>query len=444
MNTQELTISIQSKFDGKGTTDAKKHLEATAKSADKVGASSKKAGKDMKSGLQNGAGATDLLTKRISKLNLILTGFGIVGIIGAITTVINLIKRLTSWIGDKLTEKIRAAAEASRKLADQLSDHKMKLAQQMVDNVATSYDNAATSINNATTAQRQYLTALEELNTAQQEATALELDRRELAALAAAEGDEVQEAAVKARYAKMRLADSLGRRGAKAIRGEQSARDELDAAAARRAAATENLSKARQTRENLAQQLGYAKEKADFIPAANRSDKQVELDKEQRKKAQEEVEKFTTQLATLDSTIVKLTDILAAQTAAERAADIRLQAARVRSGPVLDAAAALTKQQASDIDRGLKRPPPPAEPAPIKEDTRYQDAQQKTEDAYQAFKDARGAQDPSRVIMEFLREYRAARSEQNKLFRQLQAEAKAQKQEIINLQQNQRRAGSGG
>lgn len=351
-----LRMRILSFFDGKGTADAKAQLDATAKSAEQVGDTSQKAGKDINSGFGKAGSGVAEISKRISALQRIVTGFGIIGIIGAITTAYNLLKKVSDWISDKMTASIRAAGEASQKTADSLSDYKMKLAQEMVDNVATSYDRTASAINSATTAQQQYLSALQDLNAAQQEATALELDRRELAALATVkDGDAAGEAAVKARYAKMRLADSLGQRGSQAIRSEQFANDELDAAAARRAEAERSLSTAKQHRSTLADQLEYTAAQVKQHPDTDKPGFRGDWAKRQNENAQKELEVFTTEITKLDSTILKLTDVLASQTAIERAAGIRLQAARVRSGPVMEAATSLSQQQSSDIDRSTRK-----------------------------------------------------------------------------------------
>lgn len=356
MNAKDLIISIKSKFDGKGTADAKQQLDATSKSAEQVGKSAQKSGSEISSGMGKAGGGIAQLSKGISGLQKVVTGFGILGIIGAITTAYNLLMKVSSWIKDKLTANIRAAGEASLKLSDSLSDRKMQLAQQMVDNVTTSYDRAASAIDKANTAQQQYLAALQDLNTAQQEATSLELDRRELAALASLQdGDAAGEAAVKARFGKMRLSDSLGQRGAKAIRGEQSAQDELTAASSRRAQAAQSLSDAQQTRAVLADQLEYTASQVNQHPDTGKPGFRGEWAEKQNAKDQKVIEVFTAKISELDSTIVKLSDILSSQTANERAAAIRLQAARVRSTGVLDAATALSQQQSTDIDRGTER-----------------------------------------------------------------------------------------
>ena len=359
----DIILRIKSIFNKDGQEEAVKGVDQLSASTDKaatktnqakvasVGASQgfAAAGQAASAASSGGIGS---LAQGISKLQLIITGFGAIGIIGAITTAYNLLKKLSDFISDKMNASIRAAGEEAMKTAERLNSEKMKLAQQMVDEVATSYDRVALSIDNATAAQNSYLAALQDLNTAQQEATALELNRRELAALAALQDDDAAgEAAVKARFAKARIVNDLGKRGADSIRGEQQARDELNAAAARRAAAEQALSKARENRAVLAQQLEYATEKAAPHPDTDRPGYRGEWAAKANAKSEKDLEAFTSKVASLDATIAKLTDILSSQIAAERAAGIRLQAANVRAGSVMEAATGLSQQQSTDIDR---------------------------------------------------------------------------------------------
>lgn len=352
----DILLKIKSIFTKEGTDDAQKQLDATARSAAQAGKTAEKSGQDINSGFAKAGSGIGSLTKGISKLQLLVTGFGIMGLIGALTSAYNLIKKISDWISDKMTASIRAAGEAAQITADRLSDEKMKLAQQMVEDVASSYDRVATSIDKANSAQRSYLTALQDLNEAQQEATALEFNRRELAALAAVpEGDDAAEAAVKARFAKMRLADSLGKRGSKAIRNVQESEDDLNAASGRRTAAEQSLADAQQKRSILADQLAYSTEHAVSHPDTGKPGYRGEWANKQNEAYQKEVEGFTAKIASLDSSITKLADVLESQKSEERAAGVRLQASRVRAGSVMEAATGLSKQQSSDIDRNTAK-----------------------------------------------------------------------------------------
>ncbi|MDA3925203.1 MAG: hypothetical protein PF904_10955 [Kiritimatiellae bacterium] len=82
--------------------------------------------------------------------------------------------------------------------------------------------------------------------------------------------------------------------------------------------------------------------------------------------------------------------------------------------------------------------------AKAKEDTRYQDALKNKENAVNTFKQGRKDQLSNSVLMELHQDIRQAEAEKVKIYRLIQADVKKSQQDIKNLQQSQRRAGSGG
>lgn len=415
MNAKDLVIAIKTLFDGKGTAEAQRQLDATGKKA-------KEAGEKTKDGFLKAGKGAELFQKTMGNLNKVITGFGVLAIIGAVTQLWNLLKGVIDWIKDRMTKSVREAAEESERLADALSSRRIELAQGIVDEAAKSYNGLADAITRVKSEQDAYLSALQELNQAQQEATELELQRRELAALASLqEGDTVGEASVKAKYGKLRLANSLGQQGAEAVRAAQRAEDELNATAERRAAAEAALKKAESGRGVIADQLAFSSDKLkEFELQPKRPGFKGFHDAQVEKRLRDEVAALTKQMKDLDDNIAKLTEAVRAEKSNERNAGIRLEAAKVRSTTVMDAATGLAEQKATDIDRTVADAKRAAEEERIRERLRTVTAKAKSvygsyktrADVYQAEADAF---DPQRRDFDSRDEYMSAKAKDLRL-----------------------------
>jgi uncharacterized protein YoxC len=363
MTAQELLIKIKTLFEGKGTQDAggaiddlgKKGAEAgrkieqASKGADKavqqVGKSAKKAGDDVNSGFSKARKGIESVSKGMATLNKMVGLFGAIGLIGSLKTAYTTLAGIGDWIKNKITEGARKAAEAATKLADSLSSRKLEEGRRMVEGVAEGFTRVEKAISAARAAQSELAAAWQDLNKAGQEVTDMEISRREKAELAQlSPDDQAGQTRVRNKYAALRSDTALTRRAGDAIRAEQAAQDDLTAAADRRSNAQSALGQAVRSRDILADILRESENTAMYSQ-----------DKDVRERAAKEVPELTKQVADLNKTISELTDRLAETTTSERAAGIRLDAARLRGSRGLNAAEALTAQDRSDLERDTSR-----------------------------------------------------------------------------------------
>ncbi|HRR34013.1 MAG TPA: hypothetical protein P5026_07945 [Kiritimatiellia bacterium] len=363
MTAQELLVKVKTLFEGKGTQDAAKaveglgekgaeagkKIEQSAKGADKavekVGKTAKKSGEEVNSGYSKAKRGIDSVSKAVGTLNKMVGLFGVIGLIGSLKTAYTTLKGIGDWIKDKITEGARKAAEAATKLADSLSSQKLEEGRRMVESVAEGFNRVEKAISAARAAQSELAAAWQDLNKAGQEVTDTELARREKAELARlSPDDQAGQTRVKNKYAAFRADTALTRRAGDAIRAEQAAQDDFTAASERRANAQSALGQAVRSRDILADILQTSENTAMYSQ-----------DKAVREHAAKEVPELTKQVADFNKTIIDLTDRLAETTTSERAAGIRLDAARLRGSRGMDAAEALTAQDRSDLERDTAR-----------------------------------------------------------------------------------------
>lgn len=348
MTAKELLISIKTLFDGKGSAEAQRQLDATGKKA-------AEAGKKSADGFLKAGKGAQLFEKTMGNLNKVMTGFGILGIIGVLMQLWNMLKKVSEWIGDKMTAAVRAAGAAAEEMADKLSSSKLEEAGRLISNITDGFNRVEKAISAAHAAQSQLSDAWRDLNKAGQEATDMELERREKAELARLDqGDETGRTRVTNKYAAIRAENSLARRQADYMQAEQAAAADISAASSRRMNAQSGLEKMELTKTIMEDQLSYSQDtlsRLTPLPGEKLSDQ----DEKARQRAAEEVANFTDKIAALNRTIDDTTAILEAAKTAERSGELRLMAARVRSTQGYSAAEALTAQDTSDLARETER-----------------------------------------------------------------------------------------
>jgi Mg2+ and Co2+ transporter CorA len=358
MTAQELQLKIDTEYDGKGADAAAKDIEKIGKASKKAGEEQDKAGKhaqqfgqstgraaEMVGSLTGAMGQSGPAAARMGAgLRVIkaLAEGSAGGLAGLATVLVGM--GVSAWASYQ-----RKVEEAQKKLQEfmaGLTDAKIDAGAKRIDSIAEGFSRVEKAISATRAAQSELAAAWDDLNRAGQEVTAMELERREKAALArVAPGDQAGAAAVRARYAGLRESAALGQRAGDAIRAEQAARDDLAAISGRRANIEQTLGSSVAARDLIAAQLARSTARAD----------PMNKDEEERKRATQEVAAFTAQLAKLDKQVADLTDALAAARTSEKAAGIRVQAAGLRATSGIDAASALAAQNTSDAETAAVR-----------------------------------------------------------------------------------------
>lgn len=358
LTAQELQLKIDTEYNGKGADAAAKDIKKIGKASKKAGEEQDKAGKhaqqfgqstgraaEMVGSLTGAMGQSGPAAARMGAgLRVIkaLAEGSAGGLAGLATVLVGM--GVSAWASYQ-----RKVEEAQKKLQEfmaGLTDAKIDAGAKRIDSIAEGFSRVEKAISATRAAQSELAAAWDDLNRAGQEVTAMELERREKAALArVAPGDQAGAAAVRARYAGLRESAALGQRAGDAIRAEQAARDDLAAISGRRANIEQTLGSSVAARDLIAAQLARSTARAD----------PMNKDEEERKRATQEVAAFTAQLAKLDKQVGELTAALAAARTSEKAAGIRVQAAGVRATRGLSAAEALADQNTSDAQLAAVR-----------------------------------------------------------------------------------------
>lgn len=358
MSDRKIKIAVETTADNKGLTESEKGLEKLNKAADETGTKTKAAGDgtkqfgqatgraaEMVGSLTGAMGANGPAAAQMGAgLRVIkaLAEGSVGGIMGLATVIVGV--GVSAW-----TAYQRKVEDAKKKLEEFISDQTAKTIAQgakKVDELSDAFGRVEKAISAAHAAQTELSAAWQNLNKAGQEVTDTEIARREKEELSrVGYGDEAGATAVKNKYAKIRESASASRKEGDAVRAEQAARDDLEAAAARRVNIEETLKKASEARDMRADLVDQYKRRAD--PA--------NPDEADRKNAAEKLAAYTEQLAKLDQSIIDLTDSLNAAQTGERAAGLNYRAAQIRSTRGVAASSALAGQNISDLDRDTER-----------------------------------------------------------------------------------------
>lgn len=358
MSDRKVTISVETTADTKGLDAARKGVEElgkkTADTGKKTGdatAGTKNFGQaagrsaELVGSLTGAMGANSPAAAQMSAgirvLKSLLEGSS-AGVMGLATVIVGI--GVSAW--SAYQKKVEESKKKIEEFLAQLTDEKLKSASKQIDGISDAFGRVEKAINSARAAQSELAAAWQDLNKAGQEVTDMELERREKADLArVAPGDTAGASAVKNRYAQIREETALSRRQGDAVRAEQAARDDLEAASAKRVNIEETL-----------QKLSYKRDvTSDLVKKHTGRASITNADEADRKESAKKLAGYTEQLDRLNKKVEELTDKLAEAKTTETAAGLRLQAAQVRGGRGMEAASALAAQNAVDLDRDTER-----------------------------------------------------------------------------------------
>lgn len=358
MADRKVTIAVETTADTKG-------IDAASKGVDELGKKSADTGKKTKEaadGTKNLGQATGRAAELVGSLTGAMganspaaaqmgAGLRVIkslaegsagGIMGLATVIVGI--GVSAW-----TAYQRKVEESKKKLEEFISEktvETIKSGAKEVDKISDAFGRVEKAVSAVRAAQSELAEAWQDLNKAGQEVTDMEIDRREKEELSrVAPGDAAGSTAVKNRYAQLRGEITLSRRQGDAVRAEQAARDDLEAASAKRVNIEEALKSSVSARDLRAELVDKYQRRADMSNP----------DEADRKNAQEKLAGYTDQLASLNKSIIDLTDSLQAAKTTEQAAGLRLQASQVRATRGMEAASALQTQTDADLDRDTQR-----------------------------------------------------------------------------------------
>ena len=357
MSDQETTLvmRIRSMFDGSGAkeaADAQLKLSGAAKSASdatgKAGKATGQAGQaagraaEMVASLTGAMGASSPAAAQMSAGIRVLKGLlegSSAGILGLATVIVGI--GVSAW--SAYQKKVEESKKKIAEMLDELTSAKIETGKKRIDEISDAFGRVERSVNAVRAAQAELASAWQDLNKAGQEVSDMELQRMEKEQIARlSPNDKAGEVAIKNRFAQIREEGSVARRQGDAIRAEQAAKDDLEAAVARRLNIEGTLSTSTNARDVLASQIDRS---------SRRADAGLNPDEKDRDRAKKEVVEFTAQLIALNKSILDLTDSLSAAKTKETAAGINLQAAQLRGTKGIAAASALAAQNADDLNR---------------------------------------------------------------------------------------------
>lgn len=358
-NEQDLTLRLQFVADTKAADEASKKIDDLGKKSDDAGDKQKKASESAKEFGKSSGRAAEMvgsLTGALGQaspaaaqlgaglrvIKALAEGSG-AGLMGLATILVGV--GVSAWAAYK--RKVEESKKQMSEMLNAMTDSKIAEGQKQIDKVAESFGRVEKAISAARSAQSELAAAWQDLNKAGQEVTAMQIEQREKAEMAALSPDDAAGAAkVKAKYIGIREAGSVGQRAGDSFRAEQAAQDDLAAASAHRSNIEQSLDNNTQLRDLINNQI---------IKSRDRADSLNNPDAEDRHRAYKEVVDFGEQLAALNKTILDLNDSLIASKTSERAAVLKLDAAGIRSTQGVSAAQTLAEQNTSDAELAATR-----------------------------------------------------------------------------------------
>lgn len=198
MSSKDLDIKIKTSYEGRGANEADRSLNDIAKKGNK-------AGREISGGFTSARKSIENISKSMAFLNKIVTGFGLMGVIGAVRSVIG--------VYSNLKKSIEEAQKKQQELADGLAAIKEEMAAgftaKTIDDLTASLKKANDELERAQTRRD----AEKAASRASEDATSSLAERQELAAidpsdpLASAKAGEIR-----AKYASQRGQSSAQRR----------------------------------------------------------------------------------------------------------------------------------------------------------------------------------------------------------------------------------------
>jgi len=325
-------LSSAAKASGDATAQGGRNLQQTGQAAGRAA--------EMVASLTGAMGASSPAAAQMSSgirvLKSLIEGSS-AGFLGLATVIVGV--GISAW--SAYQKKVEESKKKIAELLDALTSAKIETATKHIDDISDAFGRVEKSISAVRAAQVDLAAAWQDLNKAGQDIADMELNRREKEQLSQlSPTDTAGSVSVKNRFAKLREEVSVSRREGDAIRAEQAAKDDLEAASAHRINIEGTLSTALNARDVLSSQIERSSHRAGYT-----------LDEKERERAKKEVVEFTATLVALNKSLTDLTDSLSAAKTKETAAGITLQAAQLRGSTGIAAATALAAQNASDLDR---------------------------------------------------------------------------------------------